>query len=120
MRDVVSQLQAQIRGPDHQDAPCMPWGVVQSLFYIPEELSAWMGERQADFQDAFADGDNARILEISSKLCWGSLLSCSAARVVAMSLLDFPGSRGADGCCPLPHDVEQNFRHASLDLCELV
>ena len=50
----------------------------------------------------------------------GSLLSCSAARAVAMSLLDIPGSRGADGYCSLPHDVEQDFRHAVWTWGELV
>ena len=55
-------------------------------------------------------------VEQAWRLRWGSLLSCSAARAVAMSLLDLPGSRGADGYCPLPHDVEQDFRHAGLDL----
>ena len=49
-------------------------------------------------------------------LRWGSLLSCAAARAVAMSLLDLPGSRGSDGTCPLPHDVERDFRHAGLDV----
>ena len=84
LRELVSQLQAQIRGPDHQDAPCMPTvkrpyrsgqgsGPVPVMpRYIPAELSAWMGERQADLQDAFADGDNARILEIPSKLSEGA------------------------------------------------
>ena len=45
----------------------------------------------------------------------GSLISCTVARVVAMSLLGLPGVRGADGQCPPFHDVEWDFRHASLD-----
>ena len=80
----MSQLQAQIGGPDDQDAPCMPTvkrpcrsgqgsGPVPLMpRYIPAELSAWMGERQADFHDAFADGDDARVLEITSKLSEGA------------------------------------------------
>ena len=40
--------------------------------YIPAELSAWMGERQADLHDALAVGDNARVLEITSKLSEGT------------------------------------------------
>ena len=68
LRELVSQLQAQIRGPDHQDVPCMPIakrpcrsgqgsGPVPVMpRYIPAELSAWMGERQADLHDALADG----------------------------------------------------------------
>ena len=62
-------------------------------------------------------------VEQAWRLRWGSLLSCSAARAVAMSLLDFPGSRGADGNCPLPHDVEQDFRRRSglvVSWCESV
>ena len=55
-------------------------------------------------------------VEQAWRLRWGSLLSCAAARAVAMSLLDLPGSRGSDGVCPLPHDVERDFRHAGLDV----
>ena len=55
-------------------------------------------------------------VEQAWRLRWGSLLSCAAARAVAMSLLDLPGSRGSDGTCPLPHDVERDFRHAGLDV----
>ena len=50
------------------------------------------------------------------RLRWGSLLSCAAARAVAMSLLHLPGSRGSDGVCPLRHDVDRDFRHAGLDV----
>ena len=94
---LVSQLQGQIRGPDHQDctvqttriAPCMPIvkrpcrsgqgsGPVPVMpRYIPAELSTWMGERQADFHDAFADGDNARVLEITSKLSGNDAVNTS-------------------------------------------
>ena len=55
-------------------------------------------------------------VEQAWRLRWGSFLSCAAARAVAMSLLDLPGSRGSDGTCPLPHDVERDFRHAGLDV----
>ena len=55
-------------------------------------------------------------VEQAWRLRWGSLLSCSAERAIAMSLLDLPGSRGADRNCPLLHDVEQDFRHPGLDL----
>ena len=54
-------------------------------------------------------------VEQAWRLRWGSLLSCAVARAVAMSLLDLPGSRGADGTCPQAHDVERDFRHAGLD-----
>ena len=39
-------------------------------------------------------------VEQAWRLQWRSLLSCSAARAVAMSLLDLPGSRGGDGELP--------------------
>ena len=54
-------------------------------------------------------------VEQAWRLRWGSLLSCAVARAVAMSLLDLPGSRGADGIFPLSHDVERDFRLAGLD-----
>ena len=38
-----------------------------------------------------------RRLEQAWRFRWGALLSCSAARVVAMSLLEWQGTRGADG-----------------------
>ena len=34
-----------------------------------------------------------KLVEQAWRLRWGPLLSCSVARAVAMSLLDFPGSR---------------------------
>ena len=49
------------------------------------------------------------------RLRWGSLISCTVARAVAMSLLGLPGVRGADGLCPPSHDVERDFRHVGLD-----
>ena len=44
------------------------------------------------------------------RLRWGSLISCTVARAVTMSLLG-----GADGQCPPFHDVERDFRHVGLD-----
>ena len=49
------------------------------------------------------------------RLRWLSLISCTVARAVAMSLLGLPGVRGADGQCPPFHDVERDFRHVGLD-----
>ena len=49
------------------------------------------------------------------RLRWGSLFSCTAARSVAMFLLELPGAKGADGHCPPSHDVERDFRHVGLD-----
>ena len=42
------------------------------------------------------------------------LLSCVAARAVAMSLLELPGVSGADGDTPASHEVERDFVHAGL------
>ena len=56
-----------------------------------------------------------KLAEQAWRLRWGSLFSCTAARSVAMSLLELPGARGADGHCPPSHDVERDFRHAGLD-----
>ena len=49
------------------------------------------------------------------RLRWGSLIFCTVARAVAMSLLGLPGVRGADGQCPPFHKVERDFRHVGLD-----
>ena len=45
----------------------------------------------------------------------GSLISCTVAHAVAMSLLGLPGVKVADGQCPLFHDVERDFRPVGLD-----
>ena len=42
------------------------------------------------------------------RLRWGSMLSCTAARAVAASLLELPGAT------PPPHEVERDFRFAGL------
>ena len=53
-------------------------------------------------------------MEQAWRLRWGSLLSCGAARAVAMSLLEFPGVSGADGDTPASREVERDFVHAGL------
>ena len=50
-----------------------------------------------------------RRAEHAWRLRWGSLLSCTAARAVARSLLELSGASGADGNCPPSCDVEQAF-----------
>ena len=54
-------------------------------------------------------------VEQAWRLRWGSLFSCTVAGAVASSLLELPGTRGADGACPASHEVERDFRHAGLD-----
>ena len=39
---------------------------------VPAELSAWLEERDADLHDAFLQGDNTRVLELSTKLSEGA------------------------------------------------
>ena len=53
--------------------------------------------------------------EQALRLRWISLISCTVARAVAMSLLGLPGMRGADGKCPPFHVVERDIRHVGLD-----
>ena len=53
-------------------------------------------------------------VEQAWRLRWGSLLSCTAARAVVLSLLELPVSRGADGVCPHTHEVERDSRFAGL------
>ena len=55
-----------------------------------------------------------RRVEQAWRLRWGSLLSCVAARAVALSLLELPGVSGADGDTPASHEVERDFVHAGL------
>ena len=67
---------ATVRTSQDWGLPLVPWqgsGPVPVMpRHIPAELSAWMGERQADLHDALADGVNARVLEITSKLSEGA------------------------------------------------
>ena len=86
MQDLVSHLQAQVRGGD-PDMPCGPvakrpcrsaQGRVPVLA-IPAELSAWLEERHADLHDALVNGDNGRVLELTS------LLSERAKRLVELT-----------------------------------
>ena len=49
------------------------------------------------------------------RLRWVSLISCTVAHAVAMSLLGLLGVKVADGQCPLFHDVERDFRPLGLD-----
>ena len=55
-----------------------------------------------------------RRVEQAWRFRWGALLSCSAARAVAMSLLEWQGTRGADGTCPPSHEVERACLFAGL------
>ena len=72
LQDLVSHLQAQLRGGD-PDIPCgpvakRPCRVAQGrvpVLSIPAELSAWLEERHADLHDALVNGDNGRILELT-------------------------------------------------------
>ena len=68
---------------------------------------------------ARARGENKLLrkrAEQAWRLRWGSLLACTAARAVAMSLLELPGARGADGATPPSHEVERrlSLRWASV------
>ena len=79
LQDLVSHLQAQVRGGD-PDMPCGPvakrpcrsaQGRVPGGA-IPAELSAWLEERHADLHDALVNGDNGRVLELTSLLSEGA------------------------------------------------
>ena len=41
----------------------------------------------------------------------GSMLACAGDRAVAMSMLDLPGARAADGDTPAGREVERDFMH---------
>ena len=44
---------------------------------------------------------------------WGSMLACSAARALALSLLEARGGQGVDGPTPLDHDVMWEARYVT-------
>ena len=74
LQDLVSHLQAQLRGGD-PDIPCgpvakRPCRAAQRVLVLstPAELSAWLEERHADLHDALVNGDNGRILEFTTTL----------------------------------------------------
>ena len=50
-----------------------------------------------------------RRAEQAWRLRWGSLLSCTAARAFASTLLELPGASGADGDTPQLHEVERDL-----------
>ena len=86
LQDLVSHLQAQVRGGD-PDMPCGPvakrpcrsaQGRVPGGA-IPAELSAWLEEHHANLHDALVNGDNGRVLELTS------LLSEGAERLVELT-----------------------------------
>ena len=71
LQDLVSHLQAQLRGgvgPLRNGQSC---GRVPVLA-IPAELNAWLEERHADLHDALVNGDNCRILELTAMLAEGA------------------------------------------------
>ena len=57
-----------------------------------------------------------RRAEQAWRLRWDTLLSCTAARAVADTFLELPGSVGADGDTPASHEVERDFAFAGLAL----
>ena len=63
---------------------------------IPGELSQWMGDRQADLQNAFADGDDVQILELTSGMAKGAELLIKLTRQSEVSA-DELALRGAPG-----------------------
>ena len=79
LQDLVSHLQAQVRGGD----PDMLFGPVAKrprrsakgrvpVLATPAELNAWLEERHADLHDALVNGDNGRVLELTSPLLEGA------------------------------------------------
>ena len=50
-----------------------------------------------------------RRVEQAWRLRWGSLLACTVARAVALSLLDLPCSHGSERDTPASHEVERDY-----------
>ena len=57
---------------------------------------------------ARARGENSLLRKRAEQARWSSMLSCTAARAGAASLLELPGARGADGATPETHEVERD------------
>ena len=55
-----------------------------------------------------------RWAEQAWRMRWASIIACSVARAVAVSVLNLPRLTGADGNTPLACDVERDFRHVGL------
>ena len=55
-----------------------------------------------------------RRIEQAWRLQWTSLLTCTAARAFATSLLEMRTAHGADGAPPPAHEVVADFRYAGL------
>ena len=55
-----------------------------------------------------------RRTEQAWRLRWQALLSCTAAKAFAASLLELRGGQGADGDVPWAHEVENTFKYAGL------
>ena len=54
-----------------------------------------------------------RRAEQAWRMRWGAMLACTAAKAVALSLLDLPHSYGADGKAPSTHEVVGDHRYAA-------
>ena len=87
------------------------WGVEveRALWFSPWRWGAGGSPETQSFlsQLASAKARAESPLMRAWRFRWGALLSCSAARAVAMSLLEWQGTRGADGTCPPSHEVER-------------
>ena len=55
-----------------------------------------------------------RRVEQAWRMRWWSILSCTAARALALSLVDSWGGVGADGALPAAHEVEAEQAFAGL------
>ena len=55
-----------------------------------------------------------RRAEQAWRMRWGAILSCAAAKAVAISMLDLRCAQGADGDTPPSWEVEGDHRHAGL------
>ena len=100
---------------------CSPWEVCGRWSKETQSFLSSVAHAKARSETSLM----RRRVEQAWRLRWGFLFSCTVARVVATSLVELPGARGADGDCPPSYEVERDFRHAGLSLqfcgwCRLV
>ena len=91
------------------------------LVVLATEIGGWWSSETRDFLRALARF-RARSeppllrkrVEQAWRLRWWSILSCTAARALAASLVDSWGGVGADGGLPAAHEVEAEQAFAGL------
>ena len=91
------------------------------LLVLAGEVGGRWSEETRDFLNQLARGKvrhepavMKRRVRQAWRMRWQAILSCSAAKAFAASLLELRGGSGADGDTPPSHEVESTFRYAGF------